>query len=280
MAPIPLHTASPINTNIPSHPQAVSPSTAAARYTPVDAPATTTATPTGSAHGAAPSSQPARPGAPAVPQPTNTVSSTCNRRFEPTATVPADGSSSSRVTDSPPPPQPGAVPSPPQSTSRDHSPKLSIPPAPRPGDVPQWTPSSASPIRHAVPSPTPTHSRPVPLPNHQQSPSLYTPTRSIPPAGMTSNYPQDLSHPPGYMQDSRASFDDKPVEFCQPYENRASPTSSNRGGILDAEPTFDRGSDNESGVLTTAIAWAKAAGKKLSKTEEQIWRQINGDGKT
>ena len=49
---------------------------------------------------------------------------------------------------------------------------------------------------------------------------------------------------------------------------------------MDAEPTFDRGSDNESGVLTTAIAWAKAAGKKLSKTEEQIWRQINGDGKT
>lgn len=274
MAPIPVHTASPINSNIPSYPSGASPSTAAARYTPADsqpAPATTTA----SAQGAAPSSQPARPGAPAMPQPTNAVSSTYNSRFEPTPTAPQP-TDATCTADSPPPPQPGAVPSP----FRNQSPKLTIPPPPRPGGVAHWTPSSASPIRHAVPSATPTHSRPVPLPVHQQSPSLYTPTRSIPPASVTSDYPQDLSHPPGYMQDSRASFDDKPIEFCQPLEQRASPTSSLRGGILDAEPTLERDIDNEQGVLNSAIAWAKAAGKRLSRTEEQIWRQINGGSST
>lgn len=78
------------------------------------------------------------------------------------------------------------------------------------------------------------------------------------------------------MQDSRASFDDKPVESCQPVENRASPASSYRGGILDSEPTFERDEGNETNVLNTAFAWAKAAGKKLSKTEEQIWKQVNG----
>ncbi|EXJ77451.1 hypothetical protein A1O3_09677 [Capronia epimyces CBS 606.96] len=275
MAPIPVYTSSPINTNLPSHPHAASPSTAAARYAPGDIQAAPTTTTITSPQGASPSTQQAQPGAPAVPQPTNTVSSTYNRRLGPTPTAPLP-TSATRVTDSPPPPQPGAAPFPPES----QSPKLSIPAQPRPGEIPQWTPSSASPIRHAVPSPTPTHARPVPLPAHQQSSSLYTPSRSIPPAGVTSTYPQDLSHPPGYMQDSRASFEDKPIEFCQPLENRASPTSSHRGGILDDEPILDRGFDNESGVLNSAIAWAKSAGKRLSRTEEQIWRQFNGESDT
>ncbi|EXJ82039.1 hypothetical protein A1O1_08107 [Capronia coronata CBS 617.96] len=274
MAPIPVHTGSPINTNIPSYPGGASPSTAAARYTPGDPQPTPTTATTTSAQNASPSSLPARPGAPAVPQPTNTASSTYNHRLEPTTTA-ALPTQSTHVNDSPPLPQPGALPVP--SLSSNQSPKLSIPPPPQPGQMPHWSPSSASPIRHAVPSQTPTHSRPGPLSAHQHSPALYTPARSIPPAGVTSNYPQDLSHPPGYMQDSRASFDDKPIEFCQPLEKRASPTSSNRGGILDAEPTLETGFDEEPSVLGSALAWAKAAGKRLSKTEAQIWKQINGD---
>jgi hypothetical protein len=49
---------------------------------------------------------------------------------------------------------------------------------------------------------------------------------------------------------------------------------------LDEKPNFERDDDDESGVLNKAIAWAKAAGKTMSKTEEQIWKKINGDENT
>lgn len=267
MPPIPIHASSPINTNHPANAFGTSPSTAAARYTPADldaGPTTSTTT--------EPSSI-ARPGAPAVPQPTNAISSTYNNRFEPTATRSTPTSAATKF-DGPPPPQPGAVPSPFTNTDA-WTPKLTIPQPPRPieADLQQQR-NTSSPIRHALPSPTPTRTHP-PQPLHGQ---IYSPTRSIPPAGLTSTYPapQDLSHPPGYMQDSRASFDDKPVEFCQPLDRRASPSSSRRGGILDGEPTFESSEDDESSVLNTAYAWAKAAGKTLSKTEEQLWKKVNG----
>jgi len=34
--------------------------------------------------------------------------------------------------------------------------------------------------------------------------------------------------------------------------------------------------EEEKGAWDTAMSWAKAAGKKLSETEEQIWKSING----
>lgn len=269
MPPIPVHSSSPINKNLASHPTGTSPSTAAARY----APATADAAPTTSSLSA---SQQARPGAPAVPQPTNAASNGYNNRFQPTPTVTAP-TTTINTSASPPPPQPGAVPSP----YNNGAPKLTMPQPPQPGDVPQWTPSTTSPVRHTLPTPTSTRTGPVPLPAHQQSPSLYTPNQAIPPAGVTSTHLHDLSHPPGYIQDSRASFDDKPIEECQAYENRPSPSSSTRkGGILDGEPIFGRVADNESSVVDTAISWAKAAGKRLSRTEEQIWKHLNGQGKS
>jgi hypothetical protein len=30
-------------------------------------------------------------------------------------------------------------------------------------------------------------------------------------------------------------------------------------------------------VVQTAISWARAAGKRLSMTEKQIWKTINGE---
>ncbi|KEF55966.1 uncharacterized protein A1O9_07546 [Exophiala aquamarina CBS 119918] len=276
MAPVPIHASSPISTNHPANAFGTSPSTAAARYTPqtpadVDAGSTTSTNPE--------PTRTAQPGAPAVPQPTNALSSVYNNRLEPTATR-AEPTSTRNQYESPPPPQPGAVPSPYHNTNGSTA-KVTIPPPPRPIEAVQQqqqqqdkedTPSL---IRHALPSPTPTRTYPTQsLPLH-----LYTPTRSVPPAGVTSTYtgPQDLSHPPGYMQDTRASFDDKPVELCRPLDRRASPSSSRRGGILDGEPTFESSNDNESSVLDTAMAWAKAAGKSLSKTEEQVWKRVNGD---
>ncbi|KIX94439.1 uncharacterized protein Z520_09825 [Fonsecaea multimorphosa CBS 102226] len=295
MAPIPVHTASPINANSASNPfGASSPSAAAARYTPLDdeGQRPTSTEPSGLSL----LQQPARPGAPAVPQPTNTLASTYNNRYEPTAT---STNTTATSDNSPPPPQPGAVPSP---SASPFSPTPSAPLPPRPLEIPnhqQWMPPHASPQRQtAVPvqAQTPTHSRPLPM----QSPSSavytsYTPTRSIPPAGVTSTatgpshssypQPQDLSHPPGYQQDHHSSFDDKPVESCQENDYRASlsPLSySKRGGILDGEWSFgsQNGGDSNGTVVQTAMSWAKAAGKRLSETERQIWKHINGEDDT
>ncbi|KAL6251269.1 hypothetical protein RBB50_001477 [Rhinocladiella similis] len=259
MPPIPVHTASPINNNTPSDLSGTSPSTAAARYTPPDAEASPTTTQPSSTYPTA------RPDAAAVPQPTNAASATYNSRLQPTATttLPAPTSTTDAPSsDSPPPPQPGAVPSP--YSAGYNTPTISVPQPPKPGPHPQRaaSPSITSPVRHALPSPTPTRTYPVPFAAQQQFPSAYPPSH-------------DLSHPPGYVQDSRASFDDKPVEDCQPYETRASPSPTSRRGILDGEPIFDNRGDNDS-ILNTAMSWAKAAGKRLSKTEQEIWRHMNG----
>ncbi|KAI1616409.1 hypothetical protein EDD36DRAFT_429104 [Exophiala viscosa] len=270
MPPIPVHTSSPINGNVPSYPSGTSPSTAAARYAPANAdasPTTTSSSPYPQAH----------PGAPAVPQPTNAASSMYNYRFQPTATT-SPSTTTSDSSGSPPPPQPGAVPSP----YYNESPRVTIPQPPQPGALPQWTPTTTTPVRHNLPSPTPTRTQPVPLPAHQQSPSLYVPYGTIPPASVTSTHPQDLSHPPGYMQDTRATFEDKPIEQCVPYGHRPSlsSASSRKGGLLDETPIFGRIGDNESTVVDTAMSWVKAAGKRLSVTEQQIWKQINEMGKS
>jgi len=276
MPPIPVHTSSPINANHPSNPFGTSPGTAAARYTPVNAEASPTTT---QPHNSYPA---ARPGAPAVPQPTNAASATYNSGFQPTTTIPntTPTATANSSTNSPPPPQPGAVPSP-YTNNNNNPPTLSIPQPPRPGANPQYTPSptTTAPVRHSLPAPTPTRTHHAPLAAHLQSPSVYEPNRGVPPASLTSTYPHDLSHPPGYVQDSRASFDDKPIEECQPYENRASPSPTSRRGILDGEPVFDNRGDDDSNILNTAMSWAKAAGKRLSRTEQEIWKHINGDGK-
>lgn len=264
MPPIPIHASSPINQN-QTHPTASlsrSPSSAAARYTP-QAPAAVDAGPTTTTTVEPGPGASAQPGAPAYPQPTNAVSSSHNQRITPAATPtsnpPAEPSS---ITFDPAPPQPGAVPAP----QPPRSPKLAIPPHPQPNALPSTSVSPTIGIRHSLPSPTPTRNRPTPS-------TLYPPVPATTPAPTA-----DLSHPPGYQQDHRASFEDKPVEFCQPIDRRASP-SSRRGGILDGAPTMER-DDDENTVFNQAMGWAKAAGKRLSRTEEQIWRNINGDGKS
>ncbi|RVX73062.1 hypothetical protein B0A52_02188 [Exophiala mesophila] len=261
MPPIPIHASSPINQN-QTHPTASlsrSPSSAAARYTP-QAPAAAPAGPTTTSTAASGLEPSPQPRAPAYAQPTNVVSSSQNQKITPTATPtsysPAEVSS---ATSNPAPPQPGAVPTP----QPPRSPKLAIPAYPQPHALPFPSASPTAGIRHSLPSPTPTRNRPT-------SSTLYSPVPVTAPVA-------DLSHPPGYQQDHRASFDDKPIEFCQPIDRRASP-SSRRGGILDGAPTMERDNDDDT-MFNQAMAWAKAAGKRLSRTEEQIWRNINSDGK-
>lgn len=96
----------------------------------------------------------------------------------------------------------------------------------------------------------------------------------------------DLSSPPGYTQNARASFSDRPLyENSTPfYQNSyssgfSSPmTPSRRGkGILDNDPDIylrGEGDGEEETVWDTAAKWAKAAGKRMSQTEQQIWKMV------
>lgn len=289
MAPIPVHTGSPINTNAPSHAFGVSPSTAALRYAPYDSEARPIST-TASIDDF--SLQAAQPGArPVVPQPTNTAASASNGSIN-TAPTPTATASASAKADSPPPPQPGALPSPHTNPSIYGF----APAPPRPLEIPTL-PQAQTPIR----------APPLPI---TSTATIYTPTRAVPPSSTTSistsprlNYsspaytlplPQvpehhDLSHPPGYQQDHHRSFSDKPVESCQETDYRAtlSPLSASRrgAGILDLDWTFSspNGSGSVDGsdtVVQTAMSWARAAGKRLSMTEKQIWKSINGEDGT
>ncbi|EXJ58629.1 hypothetical protein A1O7_06056 [Cladophialophora yegresii CBS 114405] len=294
MAPIPVHTASPINTNPPAHAFGTSPSTAGARYTPSAAePRPSSTEPT---LGASPS-QPSRA---AIPQPTNTAASSHNSRCNPTPTAPLHSLSQN----SPPPPQPGGIPS---LYSISPTLRASAPTSPRPLDIPQPSAGASLPRVTAAPTQaqTPTqHSPPLPIQPQTHYGTVCTPIRSVPAAGVTSisaspsynyaspNYslPQapadvhDLSHPPGYQQDHHSSFDDRPIESCQETDYKAtlSPLSATRrgAGILDLEWTFGgspSGSANgDNTVVQTAMSWARAAGKRLSMTEKQIWNTING----
>ena len=257
MAGVPVHTSSPISTTAPAKALGRTPSTAAARYAPAPSTATTTT--------AGPPTQSAQPGAPAVPRPTGVLSEQTNSAPAPT---PTSTQPSTTQHSNPPPPQPGAVPIP---SNVNHLRSISIPASPQP---------------NTTPSPYTT----TPLAPHQQNPDLITPNRAQPPASttstnfsspFTSNTPNahDLSHPPGYIQNSRASFEDRP--FANYGENNTSThlrRSSNGGaGILNGEMRTYNQPEEEKGVWDAAMSWAKTAGDKLSKTEAEIWKVVNGE---
>lgn len=107
---------------------------------------------------------------------------------------------------------------------------------------------------------------------------LSTPTRAIPPSSTTSTPAYaDLSHPPGYIQNSRDSFDQ---QMQSPYQNQNQNygnNTSNRSGLLGSGGA-NVGSAEESPIAqiwNTAASWAKTAGEKLKEGEEEVWRRIN-----
>jgi hypothetical protein len=90
----------------------------------------------------------------------------------------------------------------------------------------------------------------------------------------------DLSHPPGYVQDSRASFDERPIEPYQPFATRSnhqSTPSRSGAGILDESPeNRPRAEEEEKGIWSEAVSWAKTIGGKVVEGEEALWKRING----
>jgi hypothetical protein len=251
--------------------QEYSPSRLGNRQGPADAPETmTTVLP----H---PNSPTAQPGASAGPTPTSTATSSASA-YTPTPTVPLP---SSNTFTSPPPPQPGAVPSPyPPAPAQLDKHRPSAPP-PKAGEVPKSAVYYA-PQYEALPAPTTTTyasaAPPPPLPYHQQQPNITTSARAQPPASMTSTS-HDLSHPPGYLQDARASFEERPIEPYQPFANRSShkrTPSRSGGGVLGESPESQLPPEGGEGILSGAVSWAKTIGGKVIEGEEALWKRING----
>ena len=112
------------------------------------------------------------------------------------------------------------------------------------------------------------------------------------------NSVSDLSNPPGYKQDHRTSFSDRGsgLDDTIPSYDNASPfyanssnypstisspvTPTRRGrGILDNDPSLylrGEGEGNEdAGWWDAAAGWAKAAGKRLSQGEQQLWKMVS-----
>ncbi|KAL9616816.1 MAG: hypothetical protein Q9160_008339 [Pyrenula sp. 1 TL-2023] len=248
MSGIPVHTSSPINPNTAAKPTGTTPKTTEPESSPISM---RSAAPT-STSGDAATYPPAQPGAAPGPVPTGAVQPT------PTQRIPTQATASNY----PPPPQPRAVPAAtPADDSMSRQP--TIPPPPKAGEV-------------------------APLLPHQQQGSLSDPSRvarAQPPAYITSTTnaagvpAQDLSHPPGYQQNSQASFQDRPVDAFQPLQNQSGAGTANsrpREGLLGAT-SASTGDDEGKGFWESAGDLAKTAGKKLSEGHDEIWRRINNE---
>jgi hypothetical protein len=81
----------------------------------------------------------------------------------------------------------------------------------------------------------------------------------------------DLSHPPGYLQDARASFEERSIEPHQPFTNCSShkrtSSRSGDGGVL---------LEDREGILNEVVSWTKQIGGKVIEGEEALWKRING----
>lgn len=283
MVGIPVHTASPINPNRASKENGASPSTAAARYAPVDSTSRASQDPASiSTVFSTPNYTAAKPGSMAGTAAALIPHSPLTTQPTPTATILV---STTLTASSPPSPQPSAVPSPFYSEAR----RASIPPPPKANEIPkpaayyapqyQGTPTPNSPQALSLNTSLP------PLPAHQAQGTLLTPTRAQPPSAVTSiatptAMTTDLSHPPGYIQDSRASFSERPPELVLPIAHNHtgghSRGKSRNGGILDGAGGHDRLEDEDKGLWDTAVSWAKTVGEKVIEGEEEVWKRING----
>jgi hypothetical protein len=268
MAGIQVHTSSPINPNAAKAagitPTTTQPTDTTNQSRPVYTPASATA--------ASSVYSPARPGAAPGPAPTGAAQSS---NLFPTATVPPAPTQTSNV---PPPPQPGAIPSPfvapalPVTRARRHS----IPPPPKAGELPKpaayYAPHYEQEQQYQRSPYSPQTRRPP-----QMNAMLSTPTCAIPPSSTTSTPAYaDLSNPPGYVQNSRDSFDER-SGMHSPYQNQGyGNNSAHRGGLLASGR--DVAPPEESPIAQawrTATGWAKTAGEKLKEGEEEVWRRIN-----
>lgn len=260
MPPIPIYSQSPINA---AKPDGETPQTAAgqAGAGPEKAPIITAA-PDLRQQAAYPPAQPVA--GPPPPAPTGASTS----QYSPY--VPAQPTTTTRSLDSqgPPPPQPGAVPTPynPKATS-------TLPPPPKAGETyhpPQQTqaptPTVPYPAQMTVPPPT--------LPYAQRGTSSatpgYSPQASNPLGTAGSAGGSNLAHPPGYHQDvNAADYGSHQRPMYQGQESSSAREFGGGGGAATGAPAED---DN---VWGSAVKFVQAAGEKLSAAESEVWRRIS-----
>jgi hypothetical protein len=275
MAGIPVHTGSPISPYSASKAGGATPSTAAARFAPPDPPSRVLQTPA-----SAPATITKVPSPTyAVAQPGATASPASNSQPTPTATI---SSPYTRTASSPPSPEPGAVPSPSYSEAR----RASISPPPKAGEIPKpaafYAPKYDGSVTPAPPGALSVDTSVSPLPAYQSQGMLLTPVRAQPPSAVTSvatptTMTRDLSHPPGYRQDSRVSFSERLPDLAYPGQNQSSHSRGRSGtGILDGGGGHGDVEDDDKGIWNTAFSWAKTVGEKVIEGEEEIWKRING----
>lgn len=256
MAPIPIYTQSPVN---PTKADGATPKTAESpdsRSTTRRQEATTTAAPPPTSTSPYPAPQPgARPAAPTTaptPSVTATHVRTVSSKYAPAAatagTAPGDGS--------PPPPQPGAVPTPPGRTS--------LPPPPKAGEsiASQQGRETAA---NAYPSPTtmpPQMGIPPPTAAHL---GIGTSTNAIPQGPRpTSLFEGDAgpgpgTNPPGYQQEAYQPAGLAPAG----YSGYQRPSGGSGSG------------EDDEGAWAAAKKWAQSAGTSIAAAEDEVWRRIN-----
>jgi hypothetical protein len=277
MEGIPLHTGSPISPKTAIKADEYSPSTAAARYAPSN------------------STRQASQSPPAVPPPAASTivrSPTFAARQQDSFAAPYHRPSltslhAAGTRDSPSPTSSisGAVPCASYTDAR----RASIPPPPKAGEIPKpaayyapqydgnLQPISARGLSLNTSMPT--------LNTYQMQGTLLSPVRAQPRSAATSiatpiSVTKDLSHPPGYMQDSRASFSERPPELVSPISHSQNSHSRGRSrngngiGILDGGG-HDAMEDEDRGLWDTAVSWAKTVGEKVIEGEEEVWKRIN-----
>ena len=192
----------------------------------------------------------------------------------------------------PPPPQPGAVPSLPVQTAGTATTQGQqdikhphLPPQPSsqyyPGDPAPPAPAPSGPIT----SPPPQMSIPPPTAayNYSQRGTSTTtvpppPTRTLPtylpgasPAeigiGSGGGGGGDLSHPPGYQQDAMASDMNQAQRAAHEYSASHAVQGHGYGG--------GGGDDDDEGVWNSAKKWIQDAGAKVAEAESEVWKRIN-----
>ncbi|KAH6606831.1 hypothetical protein Trco_005984 [Trichoderma cornu-damae] len=160
---------------------------------------------------------------------------------KPTSTQDADGS--------PPPPQPGALPSPPGG-------KGHLPPPPKAGESMKQQPAPQTSY------PLPATAYPTRGGSSTSASTAYSPNVPQPAfvQGRETTEP-DFSHPPGYQQNVHAA------DFT--HDQREAHSAS-------FAQTHYQGYEEES-MWDTAKKWAAAAGDSLAAAEHEVWKRINKD---
>ncbi|KAK1777840.1 hypothetical protein QBC45DRAFT_180869 [Copromyces sp. CBS 386.78] len=193
----------------------------------------------------------------------------------------------------PPPPQPGAVPTLPVQTgtaTTTQGQDVKYPHLP-PQASSQYYPGGPAAPAPSGPITSPPHQMSIPPPtasyNYSQRGTSTTtgavpppPTRTLPtylpgasPAelglGSGSGGGGDLSHPPGYQQDAMASDMNQSQRAAHEYAASHGGHGHGHGG------GYSGGDDDDEGVWNSAKKWIQDAGAKVAEAESEVWKRIN-----